>query len=136
MVVDEHDIEMGLARPREGRQLIRREGEYWTIIFAGEVCRLRDATGVRYLAYLLLRPHQRLPAIEIVAGQVVTGPIDDLARERARINVTRSIAAVLKRIDPHHATLVRHLRATLRMGRFCVYEPDPRILASWQSEYE
>ena len=38
------------------RGLFRLEGEYWTIAFGSEVCRLRDSAGLRYLAVLLGRP--------------------------------------------------------------------------------
>jgi DNA-binding NarL/FixJ family response regulator len=35
---------------------LRREGEYWSLAFTGEVFRLKDAKGLHYLAYLLSRP--------------------------------------------------------------------------------
>ena len=46
------------------RQVFRREGEYWTIEYAGTVCRLRDAAGLRYLAFLLGRPGEKVPATD------------------------------------------------------------------------
>jgi hypothetical protein len=45
---------------RDGPQVFRREGEYWTIVYAGTTVRLRDAIGLQYLAYLVAHPHQRL----------------------------------------------------------------------------
>jgi tetratricopeptide (TPR) repeat protein len=48
--------------------------------------------------------------------------------ERARVNVTRSIRATLKRIAGYDARLGRELEGSVRTGTFCVYEPDPARL--------
>jgi tetratricopeptide (TPR) repeat protein len=53
------------------------------------------------------------------------------AAERARINVTRTIAAVLKRITAGSPVLGEHLAATVRTGYFCSYSPDPRTPVRW-----
>src|SRR5262249_39985062 len=34
----------------------RREGDYWTISYAGSVCRLRDTKGLQYIGQLLRAP--------------------------------------------------------------------------------
>ena len=47
---------------------VRREGEYWTFEFGDDVARIRDSTGVRYLARLLRNPGQELHALDLVAG--------------------------------------------------------------------
>jgi hypothetical protein len=90
------------------------------------------------LAYLLVRPHQPVASVEI--EQVVRDRAPDAelvattsARERARVNVTRALSAALLRLEPHHPELVGHLRATLRVGAFCTYTPDPRVAAAWES---
>lgn len=124
------------ATTRPARQSICREGEYWTLVFGDEICRLKDTNGLRYLAYLLRRPHERLLAAEIVNGASGAAATDlpepDAGlHERARINVTRALAATLKRLEAHHPELVRHLRATLRTGRYCIYSPDPRVAIVW-----
>src|SRR5262245_62035761 len=46
--------------------VLRREGDYWTIIYAGTVIHIRDTQGLRYLALLLRTPHRRLPAYQLV----------------------------------------------------------------------
>jgi AAA ATPase domain len=51
--------------------------------------------------------------------------------ERARVNVTRSIRGVMKRIADFDADLGRELEATVRTGTFCAYEPDLRRPVSW-----
>jgi non-specific serine/threonine protein kinase len=53
------------------------------------------------------------------------------AAERARVNVTRTIAAVLKRIAAVSPTLGQHLAATISTGYFCSYTPDPRVPIVW-----
>ncbi len=52
-----------------GNQYVfRREGEYWTINFRGVVSRLRSTVGLEYLAYLVSRPHQEIPAIDLASA--------------------------------------------------------------------
>jgi hypothetical protein len=51
--------------------------------------------------------------------------------ERARVNVTRVIKATLDRIEAACPQTAAHLRAAVRTGTFCVYEPDPRLRLSW-----
>ena len=121
------------------RQMIRREGEYWTIEFGGAVCRLRDGRGLHHLAYLLRHPGEEVSALvlarsgnlprEASVGARVA-PHD--ARERARVNVTRAIATVRRRIAAHHPTLAEHLEATIRTGTFCSYKPDLRLPVHWK----
>lgn len=53
--------------------VFRREGEYWTITFAGETCRLRDNRGMRYLAQLLQRPNEELHSLQIAANDSARG---------------------------------------------------------------
>src|SRR5262245_32972983 len=49
-------------------QIFRREGEYWTISYAGTTIRLRDGVGVRYLAELLAQPCLPLAAEALIAA--------------------------------------------------------------------
>jgi tetratricopeptide (TPR) repeat protein len=53
-------------RHRATDSVFRREGDYWTIGFAGETCRLRDIKGLHYLASMLRRPGQEFHALELV----------------------------------------------------------------------
>lgn len=54
------------------------------------------------------------------------------AAERARVNVTRTIGAVMKKMAALHPRLGEHLRASVRMGYFCVYAPDPASPIRWE----
>ncbi|MGH7858731.1 MAG: ATP-binding protein, partial [Candidatus Binatia bacterium] len=47
--------------------VIRREGQYWTVGFDGRSVRLRDTKGLRYLATLMLRPGIEVHALELAA---------------------------------------------------------------------
>jgi hypothetical protein len=46
----------------------RREGEIWTIAFAGETIRMRDAKGLRYIAILLGAPGSEIHAGDLVGA--------------------------------------------------------------------
>src|SRR5262249_59698661 len=49
------------------------------------------------------------------------------AAERARVNVSRTIGAVVKKIAAGSPALGQHLTAAIRTGYFCSYAPDPRV---------
>jgi len=53
---------------REARNVFRCEGEYWTLVFEGTVCRLRDAKGLHHIACLLRHPDEPFEARVLVAG--------------------------------------------------------------------
>jgi tetratricopeptide (TPR) repeat protein len=54
--------------------------------------------------------------------------------ERARVNVTRAIRTVLKRISAHDASLGHRLGVEIKTGIFCVYAPDPGDEPEWDLE--
>jgi tetratricopeptide (TPR) repeat protein len=51
--------------------------------------------------------------------------------ERARINVTRALGRVLRKIEADSPPLGAYLAATVRTGIFCSYTPDPRRPIVW-----
>jgi len=116
-----------------GRNVFRLEGEYWTIVYDGELYRLPDTAGLRYLAQLLQRPGQQVPAVDLagVARTPSSSP-KTTAAELARVKATRSIRAAMQRIGTHNAPLIAHLRATIKTGTYCVYTPDPRLPVEWE----
>jgi hypothetical protein len=194
--------------------VFRREGEYWSISFAGRSCRLRDSKGLAHLAFLLRHPGRSLHATEIVnLGEVASGAVagaagvdpsvgvrsglgdagvhldtqakqayrqrlselraeleeaerfhdsgraerirheldfvtDELSAavglggrdrragsdaERARVNVTRSIARALEKMADSHPELASHLSQTIRTGTFCTYAADPALGGFWDT---
>jgi hypothetical protein len=56
------------AAPTVSRNLFRREGEYWTVVFDRVVVRLRDAKGLRHLARLLADPGREFHVVELEAA--------------------------------------------------------------------
>jgi hypothetical protein len=52
--------------------------------------------------------------------------------ERARVNVTRAVKGVIRRITAEDDSLGRELETTVHTGYFCRYEPDPRHPVTWQ----
>ena len=54
------------ARGAEAR--LAREGEFWTIAYAGNTIRLRDVKGLRYIAFLLAAPGLDVHVLELFAA--------------------------------------------------------------------
>lgn len=55
--------------------------------------------------------------------------------ERFRVNVTRSVKAVLQKIMQENAELGRHLAASIHTGTFCCYAPDPGLPDGWHVSF-
>jgi hypothetical protein len=70
--------------------VFRREGDYWTIRFQGEVVRLRDLKGLAYISHLLREPGRELHAVDLVIllhPQATRSPLGDAGEvldDRAR----------------------------------------------------
>ena len=86
------DSHPGQAQPRPARaadgvaswSVCRREGEYWSIAFAGRGFRLKDVKGLHYLAYLLRNPGREFHVLDLAAagqGSRAGGPRMSPARE-------------------------------------------------------
>jgi eukaryotic-like serine/threonine-protein kinase len=54
------------------------------------------------------------------------------ASERARVNVTRAIKAVIKKTGEQSESLGLYFATTIKTGNFCSYLPDPRFPVSWR----
>ena len=121
-------------QPGAGGNVFRLEGEYWTIAYDGAVYRLRDTAGLRYVAYLLQRPGEKVAAVELAPhGRRTLGRLTKTdGAELARVKTTRSITAALHRIGTHNAALIAHLRATIKTGTSCSYTPDPHLPVKWE----
>jgi hypothetical protein len=63
-----------VAVPEASKNLFRREGEYWTVVFDGAVVRLRDAKGLRHLARLLAHPGREFHTLDLEAAQSRPSP--------------------------------------------------------------
>ena len=52
-----------------GKNVFRREGDYWTVVYEGSLVRLRDSKGLRLLARLLAEPGREFHVIELEGDQ-------------------------------------------------------------------
>jgi pimeloyl-ACP methyl ester carboxylesterase len=51
----------------ERANLLRRDGEYWTVVYDGQVATLRDTKGLGDLAHLLAAPGREIHALDLMA---------------------------------------------------------------------
>jgi hypothetical protein len=131
-----------VARPRPTGMdsVFRRDGEYWTIAYAGAVVRLRDSRGLQYLAQLLSRPGERVASADLQAAAgpgrqcAVADPAEGgaAAAERSRMAVTKRIKGAVDKIEAHHPALGYHLRTSIKTGAHCTYLPDPTRVLVWE----
>jgi DNA-binding response OmpR family regulator len=55
--------------PSEAHDAVfRHEGDYWTLVYRGSVCRLKDLKGLHYLAFLLARPGEACHVVALVTA--------------------------------------------------------------------
>jgi eukaryotic-like serine/threonine-protein kinase len=67
------------SKPLAVDAVFRHEGEFWTIAYEGQMFRLRDVKGLRYIASLLASPGRDIHVLELVSA--ATGhPADARAR--------------------------------------------------------
>ncbi len=79
-------IDPDSAATDDAPALFAREGDYWTIRFAGRTLRIKDSRGVQHLAELLSRPGESIWALELAGGVTDSsdaGPLLDGTAKRA-----------------------------------------------------
>src|SRR5215471_13461257 len=54
------------------RGLFCKEGEYWTLGYAGALWRLKDMRGLAYIAQLLCAPGTAIHALDLVRGSITS----------------------------------------------------------------
>jgi hypothetical protein len=64
-----------------------------------------------------------------IFGRDRTFPSDS---ERARLRVTNSIRAAIRKICTAHSLLGRHLANSIKTGSFCSYVPESSVEENWQ----
>ena len=120
------------SEPLGGAAFVR-QGEYWTVAFAGEMVLLRDSKGLHYLAELLRRAGHKV-SVAVLANDAsnLTQITDGPGLERARSAVTKRIRDALQKIEKNHPALGKHLGARVKTGYECMYMPDPDQPIAWQ----
>jgi pimeloyl-ACP methyl ester carboxylesterase len=81
------------SAPVQDAMLFRREGDYWTVAFGGNVVRMRDAKGLGYLARLLRHPHREFHVLDLLVGDAARA--NATAREDGLTAATADAGAVL-----------------------------------------
>jgi tetratricopeptide (TPR) repeat protein len=56
---------------------VQREGEFWSVVFAGRIVRLPDLKGMRYLARLFAEPRREFHVLELVRAEAGIFPGTD-----------------------------------------------------------
>ena len=52
--------------PSPTAALFRHEGDFWTLAYQGAECRVKDAKGLHYIAYLLRHPGREFYVLELI----------------------------------------------------------------------
>ena len=105
----------------------RQEADGWVLEYEGEMVRLRESKGLRYLTRLLAHPGRQFSAVELIGG---ADPID---AERARHRVMGAVRSAIDRISHGHPQLGEHLKTTVRVGTTSSYVPDARAPVVWDT---
>jgi hypothetical protein len=102
-------IEAAADQPHTAENVIRREGDYWSVAFDGGTVRIRDLKGIRYLARLLASPGRELHVLDLVAaessgGQApALGDAGELLDPQARDAYRRRLVEIEDDIDQARA---------------------------------
>jgi hypothetical protein len=99
-------------------QVLRREGEFWTVAYEGRITRIADARGLHHLARLLANPGHEMHALELTAegraprtAATDAGPVLDAAAKaayRARmVELREELDEAEAFADPGRAELAR-----------------------------
>jgi hypothetical protein len=99
----------------------------WCVGPDGHTRQLTAMPGLEYLRQLLHQPGRDLSADELTRADAAPDP-------RRRITVRQAIATALSRLDMVDPELGGELRATIRTGLTCRYDPDPLRPTAWHLE--
>ena len=113
-------VEDERATGAAAENVFRKEGEFWTIAYAGGVIRLKDRLGLFYVALLLAQPHDEMLAFDMVQAR----PSRGRTTRRAHANPEAHAGPLLDgRAIAEYRHRHRELRAELELtagvvGRF------------------
>lgn len=91
------------SRAGAERPSFRREGDLWTLAYAGDTVRLGDAKGFADLVVLLARPGEDVHCLELAGRDAEPRGADPLLDERARREIRARIAELEQQIDEAEA---------------------------------
>jgi class 3 adenylate cyclase len=85
------------ATSPEKEVLLQKEGDFWTVAYAGTVLRMKDIKGLYYLARLMSHPNREFHSLDLVAGAAGDGANDDPDRSLINIRDRRLSAGAVRR---------------------------------------
>ena len=85
------------ATSREKEVLLRKEGDFWTVAYAGTELRMKDIKGLSYLALLISHPNQEFHALDLVADGAGDGAGDESDRSVTNVRGKRLSAGAVRR---------------------------------------
>ena len=102
----------------EARNVFRRDGHYWSLVFGGSTVHVRDLKGLRYLARLLGEPGRELHVLDLVAAETTGvaladgaaarpaafGDAGEMLDARAKAAYRRRLAEIEEDIEEAHAS--------------------------------
>lgn len=131
----------------KSRNIFRKEGDVWRIVYDGEEKSIKHTKGLSYLAILLRNPRRSLHVFDLiqeVGGSPYSDQIEifkqmdrekweeeglslsrpkelvDKARKAVHIAIQRS----LKKIKKEHPALGQHLKNSIKISYSCSYTPN------------
>ena len=140
-------VRAGGASPEDIRRLaieqanvLRRDGEYWTVAYEGTVATLRDSKGLRDLARLLAAPGRELHVLDLATEQAAegeaisrraaadaglhldSGAAEPVIDEAARTAYRQRLAAIEQELDDAHTRRDADAAARARVEREALVE--------------
>jgi hypothetical protein len=142
--------EIPLAEVDKSRNIFRKEGDVWRIVYDGEVKSLKHIKGLSYLSILLRNPRRSFHVFDLVqevGGSPYTEQIENFKQmgrekweeeglslsrpkelaDKARKAVYISIQRSLEKIKKEHPALGQHLKNSIKTSYSCSYTPDNPI---------
>lgn len=78
---------------------MRRDGDTWTLTYAGETVRVRDLKGIADLAVLVARAGEEVHCLELMGAAALDGGVGPALDERARREYRTRIAELRTEVD-------------------------------------
>lgn len=113
---------------RAGMNLFTREGEFWTLSFAGRTVRVRDSKGLRDIAALLANPGRETHALDLMgaAGTAASDPSGGGGIEVIDLQARRAYRARLEELQQELAAA----EADADLGRARMARAETEILTA------
>ena len=105
--------------PPSPQSIFRQEGDYWTVAFAGEVCRIKNLQGMQYIAQLLRQPYEEIHVLTLATGELppAEGPTQDSSQSYAEGMAGSPFQDAGEMLDPQARAAYKHRLSELQTER-------------------